>query len=278
MIVITGANGGIGQAETRALAKSGQKIIMACRNLEKAEQMRQQVVRETGNTEIEVMSLDLASFASVFRFAGEIRERGEKVEVLINNAGIMCRDFQQTGDGLEMMTQVNYAAPYLLTRLLLPMMEDGGRIINTTSCTYRMGKVDEDFFQLTGREYRLFPVYGSTKLAVLLFTVELAERMEARSIGVFAVDPGIVDTGIITMHRWFDPLADCFFRPFIKSPEKGAKAAVLLAGSDGKYASGTMWVDARERNMPVKVIRHPFRRKLWNMTEELLAGYLNDSR
>lgn len=140
MYIVTGANGGIGKAITEALAKSGCQVVMACRNRQKAEQVRQQIVSLSGNSGIEIEELDLASFASVKEFAARLLQGGEKIEALINNAGVMCREFGLTEDGMEQMLQVNYASPWLLTHLLLPALAEGGRIINTSSCTYRLGK------------------------------------------------------------------------------------------------------------------------------------------
>ena len=118
MYIVTGANGGIGKAITEALAKSGCRVVMACRNRQKAEQVRQQIVSLSGNSGIEIEELDLASFASVKEFAARLLQGGEKIEALINNAGVMCREFGLTEDGMEQMLQVNYASPWLLTHLL----------------------------------------------------------------------------------------------------------------------------------------------------------------
>lgn len=275
MYIVTGANGGIGKAITEALAKSGCQVVMACRNRQKAEQVRQQIVSLSGNSGIEIEELDLASFASVKEFAARLLQGGEKIEALINNAGVMCREFGLTEDGMEQMLQVNYASPWLLTHLLLPALTEGGRIINTSSCTYRLGKTDEHFFDVTAENYGLFKIYGRSKLGVLMFTAELAQRLEGEKITVNAVDPGVVDTGMITMHRWFDPLTNLFFRPFIKSPERGAATSLYLALSEaGRAVSGGFWINRHLRKMPKDVIPQEARGKLWELTERKLKKYL----
>lgn len=221
LVIVTGANGGMGLAITRAMARMGGPVIMACRNVERAAGIRDEVVRETGNGRVELHALDLASIASIRAFVKGLN--GREVSVLINNAGTMCRDFTTTVDGLETTVGVNYVGTWLLTNLLLPSMglREKSRIINTSSLTSKMGRVDDKFFKLDPEHYRRFKAYPNSKLALLMFTIELARRLEGRRVTVNVVDPGVVNTGMITMHRWYDPLADLFFRPFIKSPERG---------------------------------------------------------
>lgn len=275
MDIVTGANGGIGREITLGLARTGNRVVMACRNAVAAEKVRSEVVAETGNPRVEVWPLDLASFASVREFARRVVSGGEKVRVLANNAGIMCRDFTMTADGYEMMTQVNYMSPYLLTRLLKPAMEKGGMVVNTSSCTHHLGRVGDDFFQTDAGHYSLFKTYGSSKLAVLLFTAELAERWRGDGIRVNAIDPGVVNTNMITMHRWFDPLADIFFRPFIRSPRKGAETTLFLAEKpQDEMVTGGFWRTRRMLKMPPKVLDKAVRLRLWNQTASCLAEYL----
>lgn len=275
MDIVTGANGGIGKEITLGLARRGHRVIMACRNTDAAENVRQEIIAASGNRCIEVWPLDLTSFEHVRTFAERMRQDGEKVQLLVNNAGIMCRDFSVTEDGFETMTQVNYMGPYLLTRLLLPVMQRGAMIVNTSSCTYRLGKVENDFFQADARNYALFRIYGNAKLAVLLFTVELAERCREMEIGVNAVDPGVVNTNMITMHRWFDPLADLFFRPFIRSPRQGADTTLFLADEAYKrHFTASFWKNRRRKTMPQMAQDDMARLQLWERTEQLLTKYL----
>ena len=154
-----------------------------------------------------------------------------------------------TEDGLERTVSVNYVAPYLLTRKLIPLMEKGSRIVNMVSCTYAIGRLDfPDFFHLGKRGgFWRIPVYSNTKLALTLFTVNLANRVKEKGIVVNAADPGIVSTDIITMHMWFDPLTDILFRPFIRTPRQGAATAVhLLLDEDAGKRTGTLNASCRE--------------------------------
>jgi len=199
LAIITGADGGMGQVITAALAKEGYPVIMACLDPEKAASLCNRIQQETGNTQIEVRRIDLASLSSVNNFTGQLLKEGRPVSRLINNAGILTTPVRKTEDGLETIVSVNYVAPYMLTRQLLPLMQPGCRIVNTVSCTYAIGRIEPDFFE-KGRNGRFFriPVYGNTKLALLLFTQEFAERLQDKDITINASDPGIVSTNMIT--------------------------------------------------------------------------------
>lgn len=277
LAVITGADGGMGVEITRAVASAGFKVVMLCRNPLLAEKKRQLLVRETGNEALEILPVDLASLASVASLADELLLRGEAVSLLMNNAGTMETNRFITEDGLERTVSVNYVAPYLLTRKLLPLMGEGSRIVNMVSCTYAIGRLSfPDFFQ-QGRKgaFWRIPVYSNTKLALTLFTLSLAGKVKERGIIVNAADPGIVSTNIITMHLWFDPLTDLFFRPFIRSPRKGAATAIhLLLGEDAGQRTGTLNASCRPKQLSGKYTFHPQMQELWDKTEEIVAKWL----
>ena len=145
LAIITGADGGMGQVITAALAKEGYPVIMACLDPEKAASLCNRIQQETGNTQIEVRRIDLASLSSVNNFTGQLLKEGRPVSRLINNAGILTTPVRKTEDGLETIVSVNYVAPYMLTRQLLPLMQPGCRIVNTVSCTYAIGRIEPDF-------------------------------------------------------------------------------------------------------------------------------------
>ena len=273
LAVITGADGGMGTEITRAVASAGYKVIMACCNLSRAEEKRNLLMSETGNADIEVQFIDLASLTSVASFARKMVERGEQITLLMNNAGTMETGLHITEDGLERTVSVNYVGPYLLTRKLLPLMEAGSRIVNMVSCTYAIGRLDfPDFFQ-RGRKggFWRIPIYSNTKLALTLFTLELAARVRERGIVVNAADPGIVSTDIITMHMWFDPLTDIFFRPFIRTPRQGAATAIgLLLDEEAGKRTGTLNVSGHAVRLSGMYLPHVQQRELWERTEEIV--------
>ena len=277
LAVITGADGGMGMEITRAVAAAGYKVIMACRDPEIAEEKRQLIMRETGNIALEIVPVNLASLSSTDFFANELLQRGEVITLLMNNAGTMETRRCITEDGLERTVSVNYVAPYLLTRKLLPLMGEGSRIVNMVSCTYAIGKLDFPDFFLCGKKgaFWRIPIYSNTKLALTLFTIALSKKVKEKGIIVNAADPGIVSTKIITMHMWFDPLTDIFFRPFIRTPRQGAATAIsLLLDEDAGKRTGTLNVSCHPKQLSEKFFHHVQMKELWDKTEEIVAKWL----
>lgn len=277
LAVITGADGGMGMEITRAVATAGYKVIMACRDPEIAEEKRQLIMRETGNIALEIVPVNLASLSSTASFANELLQRGEVITLLMNNAGTMETRRCITEDGLERTVSVNYVAPYLLTRKLLPLMGKGSRIVNMVSCTYAIGKLDFPDFFLCGKKgaFWRIPIYSNTKLALTLFTIALSKKVKKKGIIVNAADPGIVSTKIITMHMWFDPLTDIFFRPFIRTPRQGAATAIsLLLDEDAGKRTGTLNVSCHPKQLSEKFFHHVQMKELWDKTEDIVAKWL----
>ena len=277
LAVITGADGGMGMEITRAVATTGYKVIMACRDPEIAEEKRQLIMRETRNIALEIVPVNLASLSSTASFANELLQRGEAITLLMNNAGTMETRRCITEDGLERTVSVNYVAPYLLTRKLLPLMGEGSRIVNMVSCTYAIGKLDFPDFFLRGKKgaFWRIPIYSNTKLALTLFTIALSKKVKEKEIIVNAADPGIVSTKIITMHMWFDPLTDIFFRPFIRTPRQGAATAIsLLLDEDAGKRTGTLNVSCHPKQLSEKFFHHVQMKELWDKTEEIVAKWL----
>ena len=149
------------------------------------------------------------------------------------------------------------------------------RVINTTSITTCMGHVGERFLVPDPERFRRFRAYPDSKLAVLMFTAELARRLRGRTITANAVDPGVVDTGMITMGRWYDPLTDLLFRPFIKSPARGASSAIMLATTD-RYAhvTGSLFRGGHPVKLPAEARDLPACRALWEETLHFVQGKL----
>jgi NAD(P)-dependent dehydrogenase (short-subunit alcohol dehydrogenase family) len=277
--VITGADGGMGTEITREVAATGMPVIMVCYRKEHGESVRNAIVEKTGNKDIEVIEADLSSMASVARLAADIKAKGVRVARLMNNAGTLETHFSQTEDGVERTVSVNYMAPYLLTRLLLPLMERGTRIVNMVSCTYAIGTLDFPEFFTRGRKggFWRIPIYSNTKLALLLFTLSMAKRLEGTGITINAADPGVVSTPIIAMHAWFDPLTDIFFRPFIRTPRQGADTAIrLLLDAENEGKNGTFNLSGHTKALSKKYTPHRQAEELWNATEERLKAFLSD--
>ena len=277
LAVVTGADGGMGTEITRALAFAGYRVVMACCRVQKAEEVRRSLLRERSGLQIEIRKIDLASFASVAAFADGMLAEGKRVSLLMNNAGTMETARRITEDGLERTVSVNYAGHYLLTRKLLPLMGEGSRIVNMVSCTYAVGRLDFPDFFTQGKKgsFWRIPIYSNTKLALTLFTIYLAARVRERGIAVNAADPGIVSTDIITMHAWFDPLTDIFFRPFIRTPLQGADTAIhLLLDTEAGQRTGTLNANRRPKPLSEKYVQHPQMEELWQRTEDIVKRWL----
>lgn len=277
--IITGADGDMGMEETRAIAQAGYHTIMACYCPKRAQKKCEKLKQETGNKNIEVIGIDLASLQTVRKFADTIRERFDRVDLLMNNAGTLETGRHYTVDGLERTISVNYVGPYLLTRLLLPLMPEGARIVNMASCVHPMGRLNfPEFFEkgCRGCFMRIWP-YSNSKLAITLFTLELAKRVKKHGITVNAVDPGIVDTGIIRMQMFFDPITDLIFRPIIRTPLQGADTAIhLLLDKEVEGQTGTFNRTRRIMHLGKKYTEHPKMQELWERTEEIVMPFLQE--
>lgn len=262
-IIITGANGGVGAAATEALVRKGESVIMACRNLEKASAVRRQILSRIPEAELQMEELRLDSFASVRDFAARMQER--EIKALFNNAGVISRRYRLCEDGFEESLSVNFLAPVLLTRLLEPILGAGGRVVNMVSLTCALVNMDTELFERGEREFSQLGSYALSKLALLLYSIELSRRS---SLSINLADPGIVDSGMISMGRWFDPLADIFFRPLCKSPERGAEPAVnaLLSGSEGRIFKGKGSAEIAQRYLRMAQTSQ----SLWEKTEKVL--------
>lgn len=275
--IVTGADGGMGQVITKALVQAGYPVIMACKNPEKAAYIiKAKIEAIYKDAIIEIEPINLLSLQSVRQFAERFIRKKRALELLINNAGVLSTGFGKTENGFEETVSVNYVGPYLLTRLLLPSMQAGSRIVNTVSCTYAIGKIEPEFFE-KGRNGSFFriPIYGNTKLALLLFTRELASRLWEKGITANAADPGIVNTPMITMQQWFDPLTDILFRPFIKTAEQGAATAIHLALSpDLALVSGCCYANCKPKHLPDRILQHPQQKTLWDETEQRIQPFL----
>ncbi len=255
--IVTGANGSIGQAITEAIAQQGLPTIMACRNIAKAEPIRQRIASQTGNNDVRLIRLDLASMDSIATFTQLLTQEGIVIKALINNAGIMCKEFGQTTDGYEQTIGINYLGTVALTEQLIPLMRPGSRIVMTTSLTRYIGKINETFFADTPENYARFKAYSKSKLALTIYTARLAEELRDKGITVNASDPGIVDTDMITMHSaWIDPIANALFRPFISSPQSGAIGAIYSATAQYvKDVSGEIFSQKRHSPIPAKLLQ-----------------------
>lgn len=274
-IIVTGATGSIGLAAVKSLLDKDMPVIMACRNIKKAESQRDNLIKEFPHSEIDIMELDLNSLSSIKSFVENVKNQGFKVDKLLNNAGIICRDFTINDDGFETTVAVNYLGPLYLTKLMIPLMEDDFNIVNTVSVTRGVSRLDEHFFDLDKKRFSQLGTYGKAKYALFLSSLTLSENLKNGRVNL--TDPGVVDSNMISMHRWFDPLADVLFRPFCKSPEKGALPAVnalLFRSTDNGQQTTVqnvrLFSGNRSNIISQKHYDNPMRKWLWEETEKQL--------
>ena len=271
-VIVTGATGSIGGAAVKSLLDKDIPVIMACRNIKKAASQRDVLIKQFPHSEIEIIELELNSLNSIKTFADIIKNQGFKVNKLFNNAGIICRDFSVNEDGYETTVAVNYVGPMYLAKLMIPLMDDGFNIVNTVSVTRGVSKLDECFFDLDKKKFSQLGTYGKAKYALFLSSLTLSENIKNGSVNL--TDPGVVDSNMISMHRWFDPLADVLFRPFCKSPEKGAIPAVnALMTTDEVQQIGNviLFSGNKSKVVSMKHYDNPIREWLWKETEARLG-------
>lgn len=265
--IVTGASGSIGSAATKILIDKGFSVIMACRNLKKGNEVREKILAERPNADVQLIQLDLASFKSIENFCKEVENLEIKPKYLLNNAGVMCREFETTEDGFEMTVGTNFIGTAYLIKLMMPIMGDGFHIVNTVSLTRYTSNVDEHFFEVNRNNFKQLGTYGNSKYALLLYSLKLSQLVP-EGCHVNMTDPGVVNSNMITMHRWYDPLADVLFRPFFCStPEQGATPACNALISN---ENGMLFVKNKFKRLPQKYYNHKLIDWLWNETEKII--------
>ncbi|XP_007260245.2 retinol dehydrogenase 12 isoform X1 [Astyanax mexicanus] len=229
-VIITGANTGIGKETTRDLAKRGARIIMACRDIPKAEVTQREIIEDSGNQNIVIRKLDLSDTKSIREFAEIINNEEKQLHILINNAGVMMCPYSKTADGFEMQIGVNHLGHFLLTFLLIDLLKKSApsRIILLSSMAHSWGTIKLDDIN-SEKSYHSRRVYGQSKLANILCTRSLGRRLKDTGVTVYAVHPGIVRTelkrhmnlGLLFLWK--------VVRPFTKTTVQGAQTTVYCA-------------------------------------------------
>jgi NAD(P)-dependent dehydrogenase (short-subunit alcohol dehydrogenase family) len=268
--LVTGGTSGIGKATAMALSAMGSDVVVVGRDRERGERAAAEIRAQTGGR-VDLALADLSSQAEVRAFAEEFERRYDRLDVLVNNAGLVQSTRTETADGLESTFAINHLAPFLLTNLLLGMLQQSvpSRVVTVSSEAERWGNIDFDDLQ-SKKNYRGFPVYGMTKLANIMFTYELAERLKGMGVAATCMHPGAVNTRFGTNNR--GPMTILFraFKPFMRTPEQGADTVIWLAYSpDVEGVSGRYYSD-RKPIEPKKIANDPAaRRRLWEESERL---------
>lgn len=233
-VLVTGASGGIGREICRALAQLGVPLIMACRTELRYADAVGYVLKDVPDMKSTYLELDLNSSASVLEAVNSLK--GVELAGIVNNAGIMQRHFALSADGPETTMNVNYHNTRLLNQLLLPQVARGGSIVFTTSLTRSRWKFSHMPLSVDEKSFGQLTTYSLSKAWITRFAGEFVAEGAKIGVRVNCADPGVVDSSMIKMDRWFDPLADIFFRPFIRTPRNGAVPAMraLLSTESGR--------------------------------------------
>ena len=276
--IVTGSNSGIGKETALALAGMGAVVVMAVRNRERGERARSEIIEETGNQATDLMICDVSSIESIRRFAKEFKEKYDRLDVLINNAGAVFSKRQVTPDGVEMTLAVNYLGPFLLTLELLPLLKASApsRVINLSSGMHGTGKIDFDDLQ-SENGYRGMRTYAKAKLMVTTITYEWARRLDGTGVAVNVVEPGFVATNLgRNSGSLISSIMFGLVRPIQISPRKGAETSVYVATSDElEGVTGKCFAKLKEK--PKISYDREIQRRLWDSTMDLLGVDLDSN-
>lgn len=271
-ILITGANSGIGETTAHALADQGHHVIMLCRDEAKGEQAQASIHGATGNPSVELVTCDLASQEQIRTTAEVLNERLDRLDTLVNNAGLVLNERTLTEDGIETQFATNHLAPFLLTHETLPLLEEStdARVVTVASEAHRNAARLPDGFQNTQGRYSGFLVYSQTKLYNILFTMRLARHLEPLGITANCLHPGVVASNFGRQGpwyvRWFMKIAGVFLR----DPKEGAATSIHLAADpDVKGTTGEYFIDKTPKTPAPRAHDLTLQDRLWATSEDL---------
>jgi len=274
--LVTGGNSGIGFEVVNRLAQAGIEVVLVARDPRRGEEALADLKARTGSSAISLLVCDLSSMADVRGLAASFRARHDRLDILVNNAGLASRERRVTAEGLEWTFAANYLGHFLLTNLLLDVLRKSApaRVVNVSSAAHRAGTIDLDNLQFEKGGYSVTRAYGRSKLAQILFTRELARRLDGSGVTVNAAHPGAVATGIWTKTRlpWYVQAPIAIAKTlFMLTPAQGADRVVYLAtspdveGRTGGYYEKNRHVD------PSSTARDPaLAARLWEASARLV--------
>lgn len=279
--VVTGANVGIGKETAKDFVRRGARVILACRDTDKAEHAKLEIIQETGITNmVQVMQLDLSSFKSVRKFATELCAQEGKLDILVNNAGIAFHPRNMTEDGQEQVMQVNHLSSFLLTNLLTDLLNAAGqsRVVNVSSLAHTWAKegIQFDDLKWENTKFDSWQAYGQSKLANILFTREFARRNAKSGITTYSVHPGAVTT---ELGRHYQAKIPSFLLPvtdkaklFLKTPEGGAQTTIFCAVQSSLAAeTGKYYADCARIGTSPAALDDKQAKKLWDVSKEIVG-------
>jgi retinol dehydrogenase-14 len=274
-VLITGANSGIGFEASVAIARLGAEVVMVARDRQRGEDALAAVRARSGSAAVSLLRCDMALLKAVRTLAANYRARHSRLDVLVNNAGSVNDQRQMTEDGVERTFAANYLSSFLLTNLLLDLLKKSApaRILNVSSIGHRQGTLDFDNLHFQHGGYSVMGAYGRSKLAQILFTRELAERLKGTGVTVNAVHPGAVGTNIWSHAPWFARPVLAVARLFMLSPAAGAEPVIRLAsGADIEGQTGGYY-ERFKLVEPSAIARDSsVAKRLWDESAELCSS------
>lgn len=275
-ILITGATRGIGLAAADALARMGASIIVHGRSTERVDETLAALAKAAPDSTSEGIVADLGSLDEVRALAAEVSARRDRLDVLINNAGLTTLQREETVDGLERQFAVNHLAPFLLTSLLLDKLRVStpARIVNVSSNAHFRAAFDIDDLNWVRRRYSALGAYGATKLANIMFTRELARKLDGTGITVNCLHPGVVATHIFAGLGILGALFGVLSKPFLLNPVQGARTTVHLASAEAVAETSGLFFNRSEPAETSRLARDDtLARHLWQISEQLVGQH-----
>lgn len=278
-VLVTGANSGMGHAACAMLADMGAQVVMLCRSQARGQQALDALMRQPGRN-LHLMFCDLASMASIRAFSKEFHARFDHLDALVNNAGVITPQRRETADGLELQFGVNHIGHFMLTLLLLDLLEkaQAGRVVVVGSGAHNVGKIHFDDIHL--QKYNVVKSYSQSKLANLLFVRELARRLQQKGsrVTVNAAHPGAVATQMgVDRETHFGKTIVAMLKPFFLTPEQGAATAVFLAADASvAQATGRYFVRCRPYRTSKRSKDMDTAKRLFDLSEQLCGVRLDD--
>ncbi len=277
IVIVTGSSSGIGYEAARVLANKNAEVIIAVRNAEKGEAALNNIKAQNDKANISVMILDLASLDSVKKFAAEFQQKHQRLDLLINNAGVMMPPYSKTSDGFELQFGTNHLGHFALTAQLLNLLQKttGSRIVNVASAAHKYGNLDFNDLNWENRKYKAMKSYGDSKIANLYFTYELQKKLqeaESKTV-VTAAHPGWTATDLQRHSGLFEFLNGFFAMKMEQGALPTLRAAIDPEAQGGDYFGPDGWQEWR--GYPVKVESNSLSRdteiarKLWDVSEAL---------
>ncbi|XP_026871976.2 retinol dehydrogenase 12-like isoform X1 [Electrophorus electricus] len=270
--VITGANTGIGKETAIDLAKRGARVIMGCRDMEKADAALKEIIKLSGNQNIISKKLDLADSKSIKEFAQAVNSEEKQVNILINNAGVMVCPYGKTADGFEMQIGVNHMGHFLLTFLLIDLIKRStpARIINVSSMAHKWGNINLDDIN-SEKSYDKSKAYSQSKLANVLFTRSLAKKLQGTGVTVYAVHPGVVQTELWRHLSGPQQAAMCLIRPITKTPVQGAQTTIYCSvAPELETETGKYYSDCASASCSNVAMDDDMAQRLWDLSCQML--------